>query len=168
MTQRWIAVQSSHTAQGRVCLGLQDVLGPESVFMPQRVYWANFRHERHMRFEPLFVGYTFARILPDHLGDISEIDGVSGFVRNNGRMVFIPDETIKRLWQEWRGRLFDETRDYGLPEGTEVRITDGPFADLVGKIRCASPKQRPRLYIQLFNRVVETSVPIDKLERLEA
>jgi len=168
MSQRWVAVQSTHQAQGRVCLGLQDVLGPESVFMPHRVYWANFRHERLMRFEPLFIGYTFARILPERVSDISEIDGVSGFVRNNGKMVFIPDETIKRLWQEWRGRLFDETRCYGLPEGTEVRITDGPFADLVGKIRCASPKQRPRLYIQLFNRVVETSVPIDKLERLEA
>jgi len=168
MSQRWVAVQSTHQAQGRVCLGLQDVLGPESVFMPHRVYWANFRHERLMRFEPLFLGYTFARILPERVSDISEIDGVSGFVRNNGKVVFIPDETIKRLWSEWRGRLFDETKDYGLPEGTEVRITDGPFADLVGKIRCASPKQRPRLYIQLFNRVVETSVPIDKLERLEA
>ena len=169
MMQRWVAVQSSHTAQGRVCLGLQDYLGIDCVFMPMRAYWARFRFgERNRRVEPLFDGYTFARVIPEHIGEICDIDGVQDVLRCEVKPLFIPDEAIDALRRAWRGRIFDETRDQGLPIGTEVLITSGPFAGLVGKIKSASKKHRPRVLLHFLGRVTESSIPIDRLERVEA
>jgi transcription antitermination factor NusG len=169
MTQRWIAVQSSHQAQGRVYNGLQEALGFDSVFCPFERYWQRYRGgERWLTIRPLFLGYTFARAIPEHIGDLQRIDGVSGVLRAEGKPSFVPDAVIDALRRARDGGIFDRTRDCGIPVGTEVMITEGPFAGLIGKIKSATSKHRPRILLHFLGRVTESSIPVDKLERLDA
>lgn len=167
--QRWIAVWSTYAAQLRVSKGL-PARGVET-YTPMEAFWAgrNHRGDREWDSRPLFTNYTFAKCLPERLGDILSMKGVVDVVRaESGKPSFVADELIDTIRRAEAAHIFDRTQDYGFPGGTGVRITEGPFAGFIGKIKSASPKHRPVLLLKMLGAMTETSVPIDKLEKVDA
>jgi transcriptional antiterminator RfaH len=162
----WIAVCSTPAAQPRVALALA-AYGYEA-FVPTETFWKHFRGgEKHKAAAPLFSGYTFARAEPDRIAELLAIEGVRDVLRSaaGNRPQPIPDAVIDGLRGAAEARLFDRARPATLPAGTSVRLTSGPLAGLVGKIKSASPKHRAKLLISFLGQLTEVDLPVDKLEK---
>ena len=165
---RWVVVFSSSTAQPRVLAALAAY--EHEALMPATTFVKHHRGgESRKAFSPLFTGYTFARIEPSKVAEILAIEGVRDVLRaSNGKPVCVPDEAIEALRQAMRARLFDRTRTgSGLEVGAEVRVTEGPFARLVGKIASVSKRHRPLVLLKFLGRLTETEVPVDRLEEVK-
>jgi transcriptional antiterminator RfaH len=166
MTMRWIVVCTSSAAQPRVCVALQNCW--HETFMPMESYWKCYRAgEKWKAFDVLFPGYVFVRIDLLRLHEITDIEGVRKVLRSaDGKPVAIADGFIEALRRAVTNRIFDRTRNYGIEAGTEVRIIDGPFANMVARIKSASPKNRARVLMEFLGRLIEAEVPVDKLQKV--
>jgi transcription antitermination factor NusG len=86
---------------------------------------------------PLFPSYVFARFSMERLFHVLGVPGVTSVVRNDGRLVAVPDEevtNIRRFAESLKGSRI-ESRIVSLPpRGTPVRFIGGPFKGVSGTV----------------------------------
>jgi transcriptional antiterminator RfaH len=137
-----------------------------STFMPVRE--ASIRRNGRVRpaRQPLFPGYLFTQVLPDHQNwrAINSTYGVARLVSlDRGRPTPVPPAFMEELH-----RRTDAQGVLGAPEdlkpGDTVRIISGPFAQQIAQIEAAETKDRVILLMQLMGRVVRTQTSARQLE----
>ena len=165
---RWVAVCSTLTGQPRLCMTLA-ACGYEP-FVPAQTYWKRPRSGKKLKARvPLFPGYTFARVEPSRIGELMTIDGVRNVLRSvTGTPLCIKDGVVEAFRTSTASGLFDSTKPARYIDGEPVRILDGPLAGLIGKIKSASAKHRPKVLLKFLGQITEVEVPIDKLEQIRA
>lgn len=116
---------------------------------------------------PLFPGYAFARLTSQQpqWRPLLSTKGVSGVVRFGDRLGFVPVGLLEQLQScEQRGGLARVAAP-AFPSGTQVRIIDGPFNNLIGRILSLPEKDRVWVLIDIMGREVRTQYDVWSLTR---
>jgi len=87
--------------------------------------------------------------------------GVTGFVGTGAKPTALPDSEVNTLMKYMRTEAPKFEAKFSL--GDAVRITDGPFADFLGKVDWVNEEQgKVKVLVSVFGR--ETPVELDFLQ----
>lgn len=109
---------------------------------------------------PMFPGYLFAQlVLPDDFSLVSWTPGVKAFVAFGGGAVPI-DSTVITFLQDREGADGLIRCGNSSTDGSEVRITNGPFRGLTAVIEQRLPaRERVRVLIHFLQRETPVELP---------
>lgn len=132
------------------------------VYLPRHV--KRRRHARKTDFvrAPLFPRYLFVSLdrLYEQWRPILSTIGVCNLVRQGDRPVTAAGGLIEELKARERQGDFDhEAQIRKIKPGDPVRITAGPFADIVGQFCGVATEQRVYVLLDLLGRVVKAQLP---------
>ena len=109
--------------------------------------------------EPLFPSYVFVRCaLPEVLGEIRYVNGISSLVRFGQRIATVPDPVIDELKQCFQTDDPMSVEDKLRP-GTEVTVAQGAFEGFQGiVVRLLPAKQRVQILLDFLGRTTLAEV----------
>ncbi len=122
---------------------------------------------------PLFPGYVFCRLNPQHRMPLLTIPGVLHFVGIGRTPIPIEDAEIGALQTAVHSGLLTEPWPY-LEVGQRVRLEEGPLAGLEGVLVGTSKQQRLLVSVTLLKRSVAVAIerhwatPLDEKRKLSA
>ena len=119
----------------------------------------------------MFPGYVLVEmIMTDEVWFIvRNTQGVTGFIGSSGKgakpIPLMPDEVDRILSNMGMSRM-DTAKD--LVEGKKVKITDGPFKNMIGKIASVDlDNKKVELLLDLFGQETSVEVNLSEIENLE-
>ena len=119
----------------------------------------------------MFPGYVLVEmIMSDEVWFIvRNTQGVTGFIGSSGKgakpIPLMPDEVDRILSSMGMSRM-DLAND--LAEGKKVRITDGPFKNMIGKINTYDlENKKVELLLDLFGQETSVEVGLSEIENLK-
>ena len=119
----------------------------------------------------MFPGYVLVEmIMSDEVWFIvRNTQGVTGFIGSSGKgakpIPLLPEEVDRVLSNMGMSRL---DLDNDLKEGKQVKITDGPFKGMIGKISTYDmEKQKIELLLDLFGQETSVEVELSQIENLK-
>lgn len=122
------------------------------------------------KIKKMFPGYVIVEmVMSDEAWYIvRNTQGVTGFIGSSGKgakpIPLNPQEVDKILGNMGMSRI-DLSKD--LVEGKKVKITDGPFKDMIGKIETIDLKQqRLTLLLDLFGQETSVEAELSQIESL--
>lgn len=121
------------------------------VFLPMSTRRAVKRGKRVIINDPLFTRYIFVAFdrEKDEWGSILNTNGVECILGADRIPIAVPLLEIERLQRYEQAGAFDFTRSkLNFTAGDKVEIQEGPFAGMMAKVKCASPKKRVRLLLE--------------------
>ena len=123
------------------------------------------------RIKKMFPGYVLVEmIMSDEVWFIvRNTQGVTGFIGSSGKgakpIPLMPDEVDRILSNMGMSRI-DLAKD--LAEGKKVRITDGPFKNMVGKVSSYDlENKKVNLLLDLFGQETSVEVKLSEIENLK-
>ena len=119
----------------------------------------------------MFPGYVLVEmVMSDEAWYIvRNTQGVTGFIGSSGKgakpIPLMPDEVDRILSNMGMSRM-DLAND--LAEGKKVRITDGPFKNMVGKVKSYDlENKKVELLLDLFGQETSVEVGLSEIENLK-
>lgn len=119
----------------------------------------------------MFPGYVLVEmIMSDEVWFIvRNTQGVTGFIGSSGKgakpIPLMPDEVDRILTNMGMSRM-DLSKD--LAEGKKVKITDGPFKNMVGKVKSYDlDNKKVELLLDLFGQETSVEVGLSEIENLK-
>ena len=119
----------------------------------------------------MFPGYVLVEmIMTDEVWFIvRNTQGVTGFIGSSGKgakpIPLMPDEVDRILSNMGMSRM-DTAKD--LVEGKKVKITDGPFKNMIGKIASVDlDNKKVELLLDLFGQETSVEVGLSEIENLK-
>lgn len=123
------------------------------------------------KIKKMFPGYVLVEmIMSDEVWFIvRNTQGVTGFIGSSGKgakpIPLMPDEVDRILSSMGMSRI-DLAND--LTEGKKVRITDGPFKNMIGKISTYDlENKKVELLLDLFGQETSVEVGLSEIENLK-
>ena len=123
------------------------------------------------KIKKMFPGYVLVEmIMTDEVWFIvRNTQGVTGFIGSSGKgakpIPLMPDEVDRILSNMGMSRI-DIAKD--LAEGKKVKITDGPFKNMVGKISTYDiEKKKVEVLLDLFGQETSVEVSLAEIENLK-
>ena len=119
----------------------------------------------------MFPGYVLVEmIMTDEVWFIvRNTQGVTGFIGSSGKgakpIPLLPEEVDRILSSMGMSRI-DLAND--LAEGKKVKITDGPFKNMVGKVSSYDlEKKKVNLLLDLFGQETSVEVELSQIENIQ-
>jgi len=119
----------------------------------------------------MFPGYVLVEmIMSDEVWFIvRNTQGVTGFIGSSGKgakpIPLMPDEVDRILTSMGMSRI-DLAKD--LAEGKKVKITDGPFKNMIGKVKSYDLENKKiELLLDLFGQETSVEVGLSEIENLK-
>ena len=119
----------------------------------------------------MFPGYVLVEmIMTDEVWFIvRNTQGVTGFIGSSGKgakpIPLMPDEVDRILASMGMSRM-DTAKD--LTEGKKVKITDGPFKNMIGKIATVDlDNKKVELLLDLFGQETSVEASLSEIEILK-
>jgi transcriptional antiterminator RfaH len=113
--------------------------------------------------KPLFPRYLFVALdmLRDRWRPILSTFGVSSIVRVGDAPVPVPEGVVDAIRAHESAHTFDQSLEPArrFKPGMVVRVTGGPFADLIGKFQGLADTERVIVLLDLLGREVRVHVP---------
>ena len=123
------------------------------------------------KIKKMFPGYVLVEmIMSDEVWFIvRNTQGVTGFIGSSGKgakpIPLLPEEVDRILTSMGMSRI-DLSND--LAEGKKVKITDGPFKNMIGKISSYDlEKKKVELLLDLFGQETSVEVELSQIENLK-
>lgn len=165
---RWYAVHTNARGEWQAHKRLREQ-GYETLYLHRRATVSHARRKIGV-LRPYFPRYLFVAVLPGQsFAAINSTEGVSALVYFGDEPLVIPQRVIAELRTrcDQTGLVPEEVAKTAhlMAEGTEVHITSGTFAGFVGTVALDTGKQ-VRLWLSLFGRPVEATVPLSSVERV--
>ena len=130
------------------------------VFVPR--HWKNRRHARKVETisAPLFPRYIFVIVDParDRWWSINGTLGVDRLLMQGGEPQPVPQGVVESLINagDPDGNVHFHCR---LKEGQSIKVTAGPFADLVGQLERLDENGRVRVLLEMLGSKVLVALP---------
>lgn len=157
---RWYAVYTQPRGEIRALENLRRQ--NYEVYLPRYRRWISHARRRLVAYRPLFPRYLFVGLDRDVMPwrPMLSTCGVSGVVRYGDEPAEVQIEVINTLQQcEIEGSFDEHSPGRRLKPGSIVRIVDGPFSDLIGRVVEATDEQRVSILLDLLGRSVKTQIP---------
>jgi transcriptional antiterminator RfaH len=138
-----------------------------SVYLPRYRRWVRHARKRALVSRPLFPRYLFVGLdrLTQLWRPIRSTVGVVGLVSGAEEPVTVAPATIEMLRRREGEGAFDVVSPVqNLCAGDAVRVTEGPFADLVGRLVGLADHERVYVLVELLGRAVRTEVSARAVE----
>ena len=123
------------------------------------------------KIKKMFPGYVLVEmIMSDEVWFIvRNTQGVTGFIGSSGKgakpIPLMPDEVDRILSNMGMSRI-DLAKD--LAEGKKVKITDGPFKNMIGKVKSYDlENKKVELLLDLFGQETSVEVGLSEIENLK-
>jgi len=119
---------------------------------------------------PFFPGYLFVHVNPERINwsQFQWTPGLNRIVAFGHEPAVVPDHVIdyiRRQLHQFNGA--NRQRHDSFQAGDEVRITDGPFQDLVAVFdRSLTPKGRVQVLLTVLGRASRVHLRADTLEKV--
>ena len=129
-------------------------------FVPR--FWKNRRHARKVETisAPLFPRYIFVVVDPrrDRWRSINGTLGVDRLLMYGGEPQAVPLGVVENLIaaSDEQGNV---RFDLHLKEGDAVKVTAGPFADLIGRLERLEDQGRVRVLLEILGGRVRVAIP---------
>jgi transcriptional antiterminator RfaH len=138
-----------------------------SVYLPCYRRWVRHARQRKLVLRPLFPRYLFVGLDREaqRWRPIRSTVGVLGLVTSGDEPVAVPPEVIDALREREREGGFDVLSSaQSLRNGDAVRVIDGPFQDLVGRLLGVADHERVFVLLDVLGRSVRASVAVLAVE----
>ena len=132
-----------------------------SAYLPRYRRWVRHARQRRLVSRPLFPRYVFVGLDREsqRWRPIRSTVGVLGVVSSGEEPVAVPHEIIDALRRREREGGFDALSPaQSLRTGDAVRVIDGPFQDLVGRLLGVADHERVFVLLDVLGRSVRASV----------
>ena len=161
----WLVVYTHPLAEAKAFANLRQQ-GYET-YLPWCRRWRRHARRREIVRRPLFPRYLFVAFdaMSTRWRPILSTVGVASVIRQGELPVAVPATVVDQIRVgECEGR-FDELSPVArLAAGAFVRIKEGPFGDLVGRLQSLAEGERVNVLLELLGREVVARVPVEKLE----
>ncbi len=179
---RWYVVQTLSNLEQKVKRFIESQLAYEEmedfiyeVLMPTEVVSEVKGGKKTQKPRKLYPGYVFIHMrLYDEEGKVLQkpwyyvngIDGVIGFVGGQNPVALKEDE-INRILDHVKAVEGKEVPKISYTVGEEVRITDGPFLNLTGRIDEIDPEAgKLKVSVSIFGRFTPVTLEYWQVERV--
>lgn len=138
-----------------------------SVYLPRYRRWVRHARRRTLVSRPLFPRYLFVGLdrLTQLWRPIRSTVGVVGLVSRAEEPVAVAPDIIELLRRREDEGAFDVVSPLQrLRLGDAVRVTEGPFADLVGRLVGLADHERIHILLELLGRTVRAEVAATAVE----
>ena len=161
----WYAVRTRCHHERKV-VKLLEVKGFD-VLLPKYRTWSRRKDRRKVIELPLFPGYVFVQMEPDHgkFREISRTFGVAYILGRKGKPEPIRKEEMDSLLILLR--MPEKVRPHPyFKEGDRVIVVDGPFRGAIGYVMKVQPKKYKLIVgIEMLGRAVAVHVAEDVVEK---
>jgi transcriptional antiterminator RfaH len=138
-----------------------------ATYLPRYRRWVRHARKRAQVLRPLFPRYLFVGVdrLTQRWRPIRSTTGVVGLVTSAEEPVPVAPEIIETLRRRQGEGAFDlVSAAQRLRDGDLVRVTEGPLADLVGRLLGVADHERVYILLDLLGRAVRADVPAVAVE----
>ena len=129
-------------------------------FVPR--FWKNRRHARKVETisAPLFPRYIFVVVdrTRDRWRSINGTLGVDRLLMYGGEPQAVPVGVVEKLLAAADSQA-NVRFDFHLKEGQAVKVTAGPFAELIGQLERLDDNGRVRVLLEILGGKVRVSLP---------
>lgn len=132
-----------------------------SVYLPRYRRWVRHARQRRLVSRPLFPRYVFVGLdrLAQPWRPIRSTVGVLGLVSSGDEPVAVPSAIVDALRRREEEGGFDVLSPArSVRPGDAVRVIDGPFQDLVGRLLGVADHERVFVLLDVLGRSVRASV----------
>ena len=180
---RWFTVQTLSNLEGKAKAYLEKFIKVEEmedrifrVLMPTEVVADVKNGKRSSRVRKFYPGYIFIQMrLYDDDGKLDQdawyfVKGATGVINFVGgdRPMPLKDDEINRILQQVEEAEGKEVPRVQYEVGEEVKINDGPFSSLTGRIDEVEPdKGRLKVSVSIFGRYTPVELEYWQVERFE-
>jgi transcriptional antiterminator NusG len=123
--------------------------------------------ERKIVERRVFPGYILVEMVMDETSwyVVRNTPGVTGFVGSGSRPTPLSEEEVAKIMK--RIESAEPTIKVSFKVGQQVRLTEGAFADFVGRVDELSPERgRAKVLVSMFGRDTPVEIDILHLERV--
>jgi transcriptional antiterminator RfaH len=152
---RWYAVHTRPASEAKAAEHLRRQ-GYEA-YLPRHRRWVRHARRRSAALRPLFPRYLFVAIDRERMAwrPVLSTVGVAGMVCGGGEPMPVPEGIVALLHERERAGDFDELSPARrLQPGDPVRLKEGPFAELVGRLADAGDDERVVVLLEFLGRPV--------------
>jgi transcriptional antiterminator NusG len=110
----------------------------------------------------IYPGYMFVQMEIDQATThiVRSTPKVTGFIGNSRNPPPIPEDEVRRITNQLEEEEVRPTVVVNFERGEEVRVIDGPFASMMGRVEEVNPaRAKLRVMVSIFGR--PTSVELD-------
>ncbi len=157
--KHWYVVHTQAAAEGKASANL--ALQRYQTFLPR--YRKQRRHARRIDtvLAPLFPRYLFVHLdldaEPWHR--VNGTFGVVSLVSFDERPTAVPDAVVEALRARCDGAGIMDLDEPEFSRGQELRIEDGPMANLIGLFEKMASDRRVVLLVEMLGRAMRVAVP---------
>jgi transcriptional antiterminator RfaH len=159
---------AAYTQPNREAMAVEHLIRQGySVYLPRCRRVVRHARRRALVLRPLFPRYLFVGLdrLTQRWRPIRSTCGVVGLVANGDEPVAVDPGIVDGLRQREAKGAFDVVSPVQwLRKGDAVRVTEGPFADLIGRVLAATDHERVFILLDLLGRTVRAEVPALAIE----
>lgn len=117
----------------------------------------------------VYPGYMFVQMVIDnetfHL--VRTTPKVMGFIGGTRNPPPIPEEEVNRITNQEEEQVERPTVLVDFERGEEIRVTDGPFASMMGKVEeVNATRAKLRVMVSIFGRPTSVELDFTQVERL--
>jgi transcription antitermination factor NusG len=143
----------------RIC----EIMGVE-YYLPLRIERKTYQRRAVTTHIPVFPSYFFAQYDREHLSKLKEFNLLLREMESQKEAILVHE-----LDQIKKALAVDSSlgADTALKKGLMVRITDGPFTGIEGRIEKVRQKTKVSLDVNLINQAIRVEVEGSQLEILD-
>jgi transcriptional antiterminator NusG len=173
---RWYVIQTYSGSESRVAQLINEKLekygfkdNVEEIYIPSEKVVELKKGVKVDKVRNYFPGYVLIKMIinDDLLYIIRRIPRVADFVGMNGKPTPISEEEVKKIVSHTEESSVNPRSITKFEVGTQVRVTDGPFASFSGQIEeIEDEKQRLKVSVVIFGRATPVTLGYNQVERI--
>ncbi len=173
---RWYVIQTYSGSESRVAqlinekaekYGLKDDV--KEIYIPSEKVIELKKGVKVDKVRNYFPGYILINMIisKDLLYVIRRIPRVGDFVGMNGQPTPVSDAAVQKIISYTEASSNNPRSITKFEVGTQVRVTDGPFASFSGQIEeVEEDKQRLKVSVVIFGRATPVTLTYNQVERI--
>lgn len=162
----WFVFYTLSKHENKVCQLLQKK--KYDAYLPTQKVIRQWSDRKKKVVVPLFTNYVFVKTLPAELYYILRTAGVIKVLTENQRPVPIPEDEMDRIRLIMRGDTEIEVDCYEkeLTPGSFVKISEGPFAGLEGRLLKNKGSCRLLVELKTLHKILKVEISADNLKKI--
>lgn len=176
MSMQWYVVHTYSGFENKAKLALEDAIRRSGldhrfgeVLVPTEKVVEVKDGQKKTTTRKVFPGYMFVQMEIDnetwHL--VRSTPKVTGFIGGTRNPPAIPEDEVRRITNQMAEDDEKPKPMMHFERGEEVRIIDGPFSSMKGKVEEVNqPRARLRVMVSIFGRTTPVELDFTQVERL--